>query len=314
MAVALLAAGCGGEASNPLLPGNAVKVIAFVNGASGNLDILVFDLDNASYFATPNLNSVTNDDANPSISSDGGKLVWQSDRPGGAGGFDLYQYDLNAQQALPALALNSASDETQPAWTGDGMRIAFTRDTLGFKRIRLFDPGAGAYVPLPGLDTTATFNDWSPSTNQDGSLIAFVSDRAGTPDVYLYDATVAVPAIRTFAALQSDSVDSEPSLTPSGQWLTFESNRAGGQGGYDIYIFNLFTSLMSTPHASLNSPENDRNPTISADGGVISLESDRPGGVGQIDIWNHDRVGGATGQSPGQGTLLDDLQPSLSWR
>jgi Tol biopolymer transport system component len=303
--------GCG-SSEDPAAPETGLRLLALASDSPGQFDVFVFDLLSFSYRPVPGLNSLTANDLRPSISRDGSRLVFESDRPG-AGGRDLYLYDLAGSQPGPALGINTSADETEPALTANGARIAFVRDTLGFKRIRLFDPVAGRYVPLPGLDTTAAFNDWAPAVDEDGSTIAFVSDRSGNADVLVYDAS-RVPPVIEHVWLGSASTDTEPALTPDGRYLCFASNRPGGRGDYDVYLFDLQAMGPIGLAVGANSVVDDRNPAINENASVLCFESSRPGSLGKVDVWNHSRSTGQTGQAAGQSSPLNELQPSLVWR
>ncbi|KEZ99523.1 TolB-like protein, partial [Xanthomonas vasicola pv. vasculorum NCPPB 895] len=61
-------------------------------------------------------------EARATLSPDGQRIVWASDRAGGAGGWDLWQAQLRGgrwQDARP-LPINTAQDETTPLFSADG--------------------------------------------------------------------------------------------------------------------------------------------------------------------------------------------------
>jgi Tol biopolymer transport system component len=260
------------------------------------------------------INSPTAPDLNPTISSDGRFIAFESNR-GGAGGTDILMYDRLRAEFVQLGDANSPGREGEPAFTGDGARLAFVRDTLNARRIRLIDGASFKFIPLPGLDTVASYSDWAPAPNRDGSRIAFVSDRNGTADVFIWESDSSSRVLDLPELRSPDGDEVEPTLTPDGRFVCFASNRPGGVGGYDLYLYELqdLSHPVTIPLDSLNTSHDERNPSISADGMIISFESNRDRGLGKTDIWNHNRSDGRTGQARELSSTSEDIQPSLKW-
>ena len=73
-----------------------------------------------------------------------------------------------------------------PAWSPDGMRLAFEMQVAGVSHIfAISNLGAGVLVPLTNH---ATFNDRSPTWSPDGTKIYFQSDRSGTWQIWSMNA------------------------------------------------------------------------------------------------------------------------------
>lgn len=306
-----LVAGCSPENGPPMggdTGGNHLVVVSSDrNQSPGQLDLYLYDLDVQGFRLIANLNSA-NPERNPTLSADGLVIAFESTR--GITGSDLYLYS-RADQAIVGLpsGVNTPSNETEPAFTGDAVKLAFTREVNGFKRICLVDGIGDTLLPLPGLDTTATYSDWAPAPNLSGNLIAFVSDRNGTPDVFVWDR--ALRGVRNIPVLVSDSLDLEPAITSDGHYLSFASNRLGGAGGFDLYLYNLASSLMVP--LTVNAATHERNPSFGAGGDVICFQSDRAGGLGKWDIWVYSRVSGSIVQGTQLSSTADDVAPSLKW-
>lgn len=119
------------------------------------------------------------------ISPDGQRIVWASDRPGGSGGWDLWQAQLREgrwQDPQP-LGLNSARDERDPAYSPDGRWLYFASDRRGgrggfdlYRAAVAADGSLGAPQPLTGLNTRD--DERSPALRPDGQMLLFA--RNGT--------------------------------------------------------------------------------------------------------------------------------------
>ncbi|MBI5709253.1 MAG: PD40 domain-containing protein [Candidatus Eisenbacteria bacterium] len=316
--VAVLAAaigiGCGKTNSTTGISAcdtGGLHLIAFAsdrNQAAGQCDIYLYDMDGSGFRLLRNLNGPAVADSTPALSSDGLFIAFVSVR--GTSGADIWLYDRSRCAVSPIPGVNTSGDETQPVFTGDGLRLAFVRDTLGRHQIRLIN-GLNlnySFVPLPGLDTTATASDWSPAPDRTGGAIAFVSDRDGGPDIFVYDRSG--DSLISLPGLNSPADDLEPTLTPDAHWMCFASNRAGGDGGYDLYLYDLTTrTLVALPN--LNSAFDERRPSISPNGNVIAFQTAR-GGTGW-DVLYYSRSGSLLANPAPLASAGSDLHPSLRY-
>ncbi|MBT2767108.1 PD40 domain-containing protein [Stenotrophomonas sp. ISL-67] len=135
-------------------------------------------------------------EAQATISPDGKRIVWASDRPGGAGGWDLWQATLRDgrwQDPAP-LAVNTPGDETDPYFSHDGSTLLFASNRPGgrggfdlYQVTERADEGFGPVTALP--DTINTRAD-----------------------------------------------ERRPALRAEGQALLFARNGKGGQGGFDLFV------------------------------------------------------------------------------
>src|SRR6266545_5967340 len=310
--------GCG-ESTKSVSPagdtgGTHLVVFASDRGhAAGQFDLYLYDLDAQGFRLIRNISSTSVPDLNPTISSDGLVIAFETNR-GGAGGSDILLYSRAQQQLIPLPGVNTGDDETMPSFTGDALKLAFVRMTAGTRRIHLVDGLGDTLLPLPGLDTTATtFSDWSPAPDQTGGLIALVSDRNGNPDVFVWSA--GQRKVLDLPDLVSPGNDVDPSLTPDGRYLCFASDRAGGAGGYDLYLYDLqaktFIALPASPGATVNTSGNELHPATSRSGDVIVFQSDRSDGHGGWDLWNCRRSTATVGQGVQQSSTADDIDPAL---
>lgn len=317
--VAALAAGCSSNSktTQPTSCDNSgAHLLAFAsdrNQSAGQFHLYLYDVDGQGFHVLSNLASGAAADSSPSLSSDGQLIAFVRT---GAGGPSILIYS-RADCGLIARPTLGGGHETGPAFSGNTLRLAFARDTLGRRRIRVmnFD---GSMAVIGHLGDAVPYDDWAPSPNQDGSLIAFTSNRVtiahpdGNPHVFVYDVAndslVATPGLDSLS-----SMSLEPSLTPNGRWLAFASDRAGGSGGFDVYLYDL-QNRMLVALPNLNSSGNDRRPSIRADANFIVFESDRAGGLGKLDLWNYSLLShAAPAQFFQESSAGDDIHPSLVW-
>lgn len=270
---ALLAAGCGSK-STPTAPvGDTGGVNLLVyrgdrTSSPGQYDVWLYDLDEAGFRAVPNLNSA-GDESEPCLSNDGNLIVFASDRAGGAGGSDVYVYDRASESPVPAPGLNTAADERWPRLAYDSVNLAFVRDSAGFGRVHLYTPNGDSLFALPGLSTGGPFTDTAPAPDFHGDRIAFQSDRAGNWDVFVWNRSGGIAALPDLASAGSDV---EPSLSSNGRWLAFASDRAGGDGGYDVYLYDLSSSTFVTL-TGLNTAGEERHPAVNLAGNLVYFQA-----------------------------------------
>jgi hypothetical protein len=236
------------------------------HGGFGGLDIFV--VRRATHEAPwgppqnlgSNVNTSFNDQA-PSLSVDGHRLYFQSDRPGGFGGSDLYvsrrynqRTDVAWQHAenLGALVNSSSNDAASAApfedeGTGE-TTLYFTSDRPGgfggddiyMSRLQP-DEIFGQAELVEAL--SSPFQDRQPGIRRDGLEIFLTSSRP--PTFGLTDIWVATrpsnaqpwsaPA-NLGPTVNSAGNDGRPALSFMGTELYFQSTGRGGFGGQDLYV------------------------------------------------------------------------------
>lgn len=177
------------------------------------------------------------------VSPEGQRIVWGSaDRPGGAGGGDLWQARLQDKRwSAPApLPLNSPADDAEPMFSADGRWLYFASARKGgsggrdlYRAPVLADGAMGAPVNL-GAAVNGRGHERSPTISADGQWLLFSSD--GRKGAGGYDLFVArwdgkafidprpVPGVNT----EADEIDS--AWLDDGRVLLFSrSSQAGGE-------------------------------------------------------------------------------------
>ncbi len=261
-------------------------------GGQGNSDIWVSHRATlgSSWGVPQNLGATVNTSSNDNIGSfslDGRTMFFQSDRPGGMGGRDIYISDRpNANNDFGWTApvnlgavVNSTSAELQGAYfedpaTGAGS-IIFSSDRVGtagisfhfYQSTRNADGTFNAPTLINELNSVGA--EFGAAIRSDGLEIFFGSARPGglsppppappTFDIYLstrtsvsapWDPPVLVPGFNSAAD------DRIPKLSPDGSVLYFQSARVGGIGSFDLYSATRCSLYSATP-CSVNRAADD---------------------------------------------------------
>jgi Tol biopolymer transport system component len=197
-------------------------------------------------------------DGGPALSKDGLSLYFQSDRPGGFGGIDIWvcqRAGVDLPWGPPANlgpAINTSVNEILPTFSRDGHLMFFASSRPG------------------GF----------------GSSDIWVSARTHTHDDFSWQTPVNLGEGVNSAAFDAGSTFFEDDDTRIPK-LFFVNNRPGGVGDFDIYVSALSAGSFG-PAAlvpELSSPQRDAVPSIRFDGLEIFLQSNRPGGFGLLDLW-----------------------------
>jgi len=234
-----------------------------------------------------------------------GRIAFTSDRDA----LDLEVYSMAADGSSQTNLTNQLDDDSQPAWSASGQRIAFTSVRDLDEEIYVMNADGTQQTRL----TANRASDTAPAWSLDGGKIAFTSDRAGAFNLDIYvtnadgtqqTALTTDPGLDTGAAwspvgsriaftstrdgdseifvmgadgsgqvaLTANTVtDSGPEWSPNGQRIAFSSTRDGNS---EIYVMNAD----GTGQARLTSnPASDVGPAWSPDGQKIAFRSKRDG-------------------------------------
>jgi Tol biopolymer transport system component len=129
------------------------------------------------------------DELGASVAEDG-LMIFASDRPGGAGGWDLYvaaRAEGGWDEPSPLDALNTADWEFNPAIDPAGERLVFTSigraGGSGLGDLFVSEAEGGAWAEERPLPMNSAADEYHPSTSPDGRTLYFVR-RSGDGDLY----------------------------------------------------------------------------------------------------------------------------------
>jgi Tol biopolymer transport system component len=179
--------------------------------------------------------------------------------------WDLYIVNADGTKRSQ-LTKGSSADNTMPAWSPDGQRLAFASSRGGNFDIYIMNAdGSGEPIAFSDHAGADMHPDWAP----DGTQIAFESNQdEGDWDIWVMNADGSQPRNLTANA---QSNDGNPAWSPDGQRIAFSSDRAGN---YDIYVMNADASGEPVQLTSLRG--DDFHPAWAPDGTSIVFRSISP--------------------------------------
>lgn len=190
---------------------------------------------------------------------------------------------ISVGQSTPLRLTNDAANDRDPAWSPDGMRVAFASTRDGNWELYIMEVSSGATTRMtftPGFEGAPT---WSP----DGAWLAYEGYNDDTQDLDIYiistDPNRAAEdgATRlTYAA----GPDIEPAWSPQGRQIAYTSWRTGGQ---DIFIYNLDETDPRREELAINltnSSDIDENYASWSPDGTQIAYSATVGGVDEVFI------------------------------
>ncbi len=247
---------------------------------------------------------------NPSISSDGRFVAFESDATNLVANdtnnvTDVFVADVQygsierISLGLSGVEANGAS--TNPVISGNGRYIVFesfasnlvSGDTNRVIDIFVYDRQTQSTVRVSVTSTgaQATSHSFSPSISEDGQVVAFYSlatnlvtgDTNRAIDVFIRDISNAVTQrISVDANGNQGNMDSwQPRISANGQYVVFSSNASNLVAGdtntaQDIFVYNRQGSaIMLVSNTADGLPSNGRSayPAISGDGNIVVFES-----------------------------------------
>ncbi|HET9326331.1 MAG TPA: hypothetical protein VFQ05_06140 [Candidatus Eisenbacteria bacterium] len=307
VSVLALVTGCGEETFEAPPDCTGRFLVAYARmPAPDQGDLYLFDHDGLGFHLLPGINSTSQQELNPTLSRNVRFIAFE--RVLTVSDHDILVYDRCQASLVNPPNLNTTGIERDPAFSGDGNKLAFVRDTLSRREIRLYDGVTDRLVPLPGIEGSGSYLDSSPVINQNATLIVFSRFQADD-DVLVYDAVN--DSLIDLPDLASAGSDVDPSITPDGRYLVFASDRSS-PGDYDLYLYDLQLRSFLTLPAAANTAMTERHPSVNYNTDRIVFESNRTGTQGSMDIYLLTRSSGnvtSSGSSP-----TTDAQPWIAWQ
>lgn len=231
-------------------------------GGFGSMDIWVSQraAEADEWGPALNLGGVINSAASenvPALSRDGHWLFFNSNRPGGLGGQDIWV-----------------------AWR------EHTHDDFGW------DPpfNLGAGVNSTAIDVNPSFFE----NDEGAAMLFFTSNRPSGPGVFdIYVSVLGTDGSFGMATrvpeLSSPAQEQRPSVRFDGLEIFFHSDRPGSEGN-DVWVSTRDTVTSAWPNpvrlgSSVNTASSDQQPYVATDRRTLFFASNRPGGVGALDLY-----------------------------
>ena len=223
-------------------------------------------------------------DFSPTISSDGKKLAFISDRDGNR---EIYMADLVWMDGyiqweprnLRNIS-NSKFHEWTPKFSPDGRRLVFSSYDQETDNYDIFIYSLSDNT-LQNLTQKIGY-EINPQFSPDGSFIIYQSWRKGLKEIFLMNLLEKNEMNISRSIKSNDIISDNYSFSPDGQKIIFTSDR---QGSKNIYIMNA----NGANQIALTKNEFDNyNPSFSPDGQKITFTSNRRG---DLDVYIMDSDG-----------------------
>jgi Tol biopolymer transport system component len=284
-----------------------------------------FNSSDGAEWSTPvNLGPVVNSSAteqNPGVSADGLAIYFQSDRPGGLGGFDIWvtRRDCRNCSWEPPVNLgppiNTTFADLGPSLSPDGHLLFFHSNRpggLGGNDIWMARRSGSKdeedwETPVnlgPDVNTADDDNGADYVASDGGGALYFNRGNIAAQLADLYrvgikrDGGTEGPAQPVTELNAPGFNDNAPTLRADAREILFTSNRPGGVGAADIWVSTRQSANhpWSPPENAgppLNTPFADQHPELTQDARTLFFSSGRPGGSGGFDLWMSTRRGGS---------------------
>ena len=241
-------------------------VIAFVSTRDGNPEIYLLDV------ATGGVTRLTNNpatDVQPSISGDGTKITWTSDRAGPD--FDIFRANIDGTGVVQ-LTSNTTPDG-DPSYAPDSSRIAYISTGVGGNGdVTVMNDDGSGNVQLTATAANERFTSWSP----DSATILYEAVAAGgVPDLFTIPAA---GGTATNLTNTPGSTEEEPNFSNDGSMIVFVES---------------LTSIwrMNADGSGRVQVANGRSPDFSPDGSQIVFDNNPTGGNRELFTVNLDGSG-----------------------
>jgi VCBS repeat-containing protein len=253
--------------------------IAFESNVLGNSDIYTMNTDGTARLPlTGDTTQFDDHTRNPSWSPDGLRIAFDSNEPNGVGGVNVWTVDASdgGNAVNVTGSATGSDDDTNPAWSPDGAKIAFTR--AGGTIWTINPDGTGLAQVNAGPPATQKEADWRPAVV--GVDDAYAVDEGATlvvptTGVLTNDGTVgALPAAT--AAKVTDPVNGSLTLNADG---SFTYTHDGSETTTDSFTYRPVQGATNGSIATVTitiNPKNDApkavddGPYVTENGGTVT--------------------------------------------
>ncbi len=235
--VALFLGCTASEAPNVAAP----PAIVFDWLRNGNRDIYRAALDGKD---TVRLTSDPGDDQHPTERA--GTVVFTSYRDGHG---QLYAVAATGRGTARRLT-NTEFNETQPALSPDGTKIAYLTDSSGVPKLWLCAADGSWRRPLTAGFGFAGSVEASPSWAPGSDRLVFVSTAGGTAGLYIMDVAGGTPT----PLVVDTSANVEPTWSPDGRLVAFASDRVGLTNIFTVDVVTLQIRPLTADVATAGQP------------------------------------------------------------
>jgi TolB protein len=182
--------------------------------------------------------------------------------------FTLWVADADGENSQTALA--SPEPIISPAWSPDGLRIAYVSFESRKPVIYVHEVATGRRRLIANFRGSNSAPAWSP----DGRMLAVTLSRDGGSQLYTIDANGGEPR----RLMQSSGIDTEPAFSPDGRSIYFVSDRGGAPQIYKV------GSSGGNPERVTFSGAYNISPTVSPDGRWLAYVSRVNGGSFKLQL------------------------------
>jgi len=275
-----------------------VSMIAFQSERSGNDDIWVMYLDGTGLVNVSRHGAI---DSRPSVSADGSKVAWVSNRDGNwevnDGNWEVYVANTDGTGLVNVS--RSDAQEAYPSLSADGSKVAWLSGRYRVHEVYVANTDGTGIVNVSSHGD----DDDNPSLSADGSKVAWMSDRDGNYEVYVAN----TDGTGIVNVSNHSGRDEFPSLSADGSkvaWVSHRDQDVYGDDYGEVYVANTDgTGLVNVSSDGAW----DRYPSLSADGSKVAWFSNRDGN-NEVYAANTDGTGLVNVSSNG----AEDMYPSLS--
>jgi len=231
------------------------------------------------------------DDVDLTLSSDELEILFVSSRGGNQDIWRARRTSIGGAWSTPVLAseLNSASTETDPEISVDGLTVLFSSQRSPSQLNDIWSATRTSTAvsfgpPVRVAVLSASGNECCAVMAADQLHVVFAGELSSNTELYVSSRGSVASAWRAPALvteLVTTSQESNPYLTPDGLTVYFDSDRPGGAGGRDPYVATRpdVGSPFSTPQriSELATSSEERDPWLSPDGHRLYFSSRRSG-------------------------------------